>query len=93
MGYIALLEKGDSVGHPFRGNQWTAVGPDGYALNEWVSLDPSAQPRSAVRGRPEFHAIGVRILSYKGGKYTVEDENGFRFRARAEELSGKPKHS
>jgi hypothetical protein len=67
----------------------TTIGPDNITADEWLLLDPTCQPKSIFRDgmRSRSQSIAVQAISYRSGRYTVRDQNGFTFRARRSELS------
>jgi hypothetical protein len=69
----------------------TTIGPDNITSDEWLSLDLSTQPKSALTlggiKRSRSQSVSVQAVFYRAGRYTVRDQNGFTFRARRSELS------
>ena len=63
------------------------VGPDGFTGGEWATLDMTCFPKSKRHGYSNSQGVAVQIVSFRAGRYTVRDENGFTFRALASELS------
>ena len=64
-----------------------AVGPDGFTVGEWARLDLTCFPKSKRQGYSNSQGPAVQIVSYRAGRYTVRDANGFTFRACVSELS------
>ena len=62
------------------------VGPDGFALDQWVTLDLTCFPKAKRHGYSNSEGVAVQIVFYRGDRYTVRDANGFTFRAYASEL-------
>lgn len=62
---------------------------DKLAIGTWVTLDLTCFSKAKRHGYSDAQGVAVRVIGYRADRYTVEDANGFRFRALLSELSGR----